>query len=168
MKYDISKVPPTCSQISDQLQRSTENSELLALYQLAFWTTQVFIFVIFVAIIFFIESSILQGILLGATTLLGVMLFTIYSSFIEDKKFRYTHEIQIHHYIESSALETVVFESWCGRVPEVQRYVSVVSDRGRSLTFGEYLAIKDRISSLRDEVVDDSLPGMSPIFDPRH
>ena len=168
MKYDISKVPPTCSQISDQLQRSTENSELLSLYQLAFWTTQVVIFVIFVAIVFFVESSILQGILLGTTTLLGVMLFTIYSSFIEDKKFRYTHEIQIHHYIENSALETVVFDSWCGRVPEVQRYVSVVSDRGRSLTFGEYLAIKDRIARLRDQASDDSIPAMSPISDPHH
>jgi len=168
MKYDISKVPPTCSQISDQLQRSTENSELLSLHQLAFWATQAFIFVIFIAIVFFIESSILQGILLGTTTILGVMLFTIYSSFIEDKKFRYTHEIQVHHYIESSTLETVVFASWCSRVPEVQRYVSVVSDRGRSLTFGEYLAIKDKIASLRDEQLDDSTHVMSPVSGSHH
>ena len=168
MKYDIHKVPPTRSQISDQLQRSTENSELLSFYQLAYWTTQVIVLVIFATIVIFTESSILKGILLGTTTLLWVMLFIMYSSFIEDKKFRYTHEIQIHQYIENKALETVVFESWCGRVPEVQRYVSVVSDQGRSLTFGEYLAIKDRIQSLQDEASDDPVTAMRPISDPHH
>ena len=96
------------------------------------------------------------------------MLYIMYSSFIEDKKFRYTHEIQIHHYIENSALETVVFESWCGRVLEVQRYVSVVSDQGRSLTFGEYLAIKDRIESLKDEAPDDPIAVMGLISDSYH
>ena len=168
MKYDIGKVPPTRSQISDQLRRSTENSELLSLYQLVYWTTQVIVLAIFAAIVIFADWSILKGILLGSTTLLWVMLFVMYSSFIEDKKFRYTHEIQIHHFIENSALETAVFESWGGRAPEVQRYVSVVSDQGRSLTFGEYLAIKDRIESLRDEAPDESIMEMRPISDPYH
>ena len=168
MKYDIRKVPPTRSQISDQLQRSTENSELLSLYQFVYWTTQVIVLAIFAAIAIFAESSILKVILLGTTTLLWAMLFIMYSSFIEDKKFRYTHEIQIHHYIESSTLETVVFESWCGRVPEVRRYVSVVADQGRSLTFGEYLVIKDRIESLRVEVPDEPITAMRSISDPHY
>jgi hypothetical protein len=168
MKYDISKVPPTRCQINDQLQRSTENSELLSLYQLAYWTIQVIVLVIFAAIVVFTESSILKGILLATTILLWAMLYIMYSSFIEDKKFRYTHEIQIHHYIENSALETVVFESWCGRVLEVQRYVSVVSDQGRSLTFGEYLAIKGRIESLQDEAPDDPITVMGLISDSYH
>jgi hypothetical protein len=168
MKYDIGKVPPTRAQISDQLRRSTEKSELLSLYQLVYWTTQVIVLAIFAAIVIFAESSILKGVLLGTTTLLWVMLFVMYSSFIEDKKFRYTHEIQIHHYIENSALETAVFESWGGRALEVQRYVSVVSDQGRSLTFGEYLAIKDRIQRLRDEAPDEPIMEMRPISDPYH
>jgi hypothetical protein len=168
MKYDISKVPPTRSQISDQLQRSTVNSELLSLYQFVYWTTQVVVLVIFAAIVIFAESSILKVILLATTTLLCAMLFIMYSSFIEDKKFRYTHEIQIHHYIENGTLETVVFENWCDRVPEVQRYVSVVSDQGRRLTFGEYLAIKGRIESLQDEASDDPITAMRPIPDPYH
>jgi hypothetical protein len=169
MKYDISKAPPTCSQISDQLQRSTENSELLSLYQMAYWIIQVLIFVILVAIIFYIESPIWQGMLLGTTSVLGAMLFLIYWSFIEDKKFRYTHEIQTHYYIDNSVLETVVFENWCSRVPEVQRYVSVVSDRGRSLTFGEYLAIKDRVASLyRHEAPDEPITAVGSLSEIYH
>ena len=153
MKYDIFKVPPSRHQIADQKRKAAEKAQKLPLFTVLYWSLLLLIIIVNFCLGLYIQNTMWKFVAVGSTSCLWMIGLVFSGSFLEDRKFRCTYELQMHEYIGSKAPLTAVFEGWCERSSQVARYVAAVSDQGRSLTFGEYLAVKQHIASLRPEPV---------------
>lgn len=149
MTYDIHKLPPNKHQIAAQKSKATEKIEQLPIYGALYWVLLVVIVAVNLGLGLLIDSTTWKFIAIGATTFLWMIGLVFSSSFLDNRRFRYTYELQTHEYIDNGAPVTAIFENWCRHSSQVGRYVAAVSDQGRNLTFGEYLALKEYIKSNR-------------------
>ena len=143
--YDITKLPPNRHQIETERRKAEVLAAQLPFYNLMYWSLLLTVLAVNLSLGFYIQDTTWKFVVVGTTTCVCMVGVVFSNSIFDDRKFRCAYELQMHEYLENHAPLTAVFEGWCENSAQVGRYVAAVSDQGRNLTYGEYLAVKNHI-----------------------
>ncbi len=148
MKYDINNVPPSASQIEIEQRKAKENVDQLAIVRIIVWAILLTTFLLSVVLELLLFNSLPQILRVGFPFLSLTLWFFGYiviSSHFQEQLYKANDAILKNDYLDDFATKRAVFERMYEQNSKITRYVNVVHNQNRSLTYGEYVEIQSWI-----------------------